>query len=68
MLSEKADVLLKTLEDTETMHGRVEGLLLPILRKGEANVEAVAAALRMSRQTLSRRLKAEEATFAKVLD
>lgn len=68
VLSEHADALLKTLEDSKTTRGRVERLLMPVLHTGEANMERVAGQLGMSRQTLFRRLKAESVTFETVLD
>ena len=68
VLSEKAEQLLKELETTRTMRGRVESQLMLILHKGDASMDAVAASLGVSRQTLFRRLKAEDVTFEKILD
>jgi AraC-like DNA-binding protein len=68
VLSERADALLAELERAQTMRGRVEALLLVMLHTGEASIQAVAARLGLSRQTLYRRLKAEGATFEAVLD
>jgi len=68
VLSERADALLKDLENSKTMRGTVEALLMPVLHKGEANIDAVADKLGMSRQTLFRRLKEEDVTFEIVLD
>ena len=68
ILSEHADALLKSLENSKTVRGRVESLLMPILHKGEANMDAIAAKMGLSRQTLFRQLKAEGTTFEKVLD
>lgn len=68
VLSEHADALLKSLESSKTVKGRVESLLMPILHTGEANIDRVAREMAMSRQTLFRRLKAEGVTFAEVLD
>ena len=68
ILSERADDLLKQLEAAKTTRGRVESLLMPVLHTGEANVEAIAGKLGLSRQTLFRKLKAEGVTFEKVLD
>jgi len=64
----RADELLKNLERSKTMRGRVENLLVPILHTGEATVEMIASKLGLSRQTLFRKLKAEGATFEQVLD
>jgi len=68
VLTERADLLLKTLDDSRTVRAQVEGLILPILHKGSANAESVAAALGYSRQTLFRRLKGEGVTFEALLD
>jgi len=68
VLSERADALLKELESSKTVRGRVESLLLPVLHKGDISMDAIAAKLAVSRQTLFRKLKAEGTTFEKVLD
>ena len=68
ILTRHADMMLRKLERSETTRGRVEGALLPILHKGEAGMDAIAAALGCSRDTLYRRLKAEGTTFEAVLD
>jgi AraC-like DNA-binding protein len=68
ILTRHADSMLEKLEASATMRGRVEGALLPILHTGEAGIEAVAARLGLSRDTLYRRLKAEGTSFETVLD
>lgn len=68
VLSERAEALLKELENSKTTRGRVEGLLLPILHTGDIGMDAIATRMAVSRQTLFRRLKAEDATFERVLD
>lgn len=68
VLTEHADALLKTLEDSKSVRGRVEGLLMPVLHTGNSNMDAIAGKLGMSRQTLFRKLRAEGTTFEKVLD
>lgn len=68
ILSERAQALLKSLEDPKTTRGRVESLLMPILHTGEASMNAVAARMALSRPTLFRKLKAEGTNFEKVLD
>lgn len=68
VLSERAEALLRDLESSRSVRGRVERLLMPILHTGEANVATVARELGISRQTLFRRLRAEGVTFAAVLD
>lgn len=68
VLSEHADALLRSLEESKSVRGRVESLLMPILHKGEARINAIAREMGVSRWTLSRRLKTEGATFEQVLD
>lgn len=68
VLSERAEQLLKELEQARTTRGRVEAMLMPILHTGDIGMDAIATKMALSRQTLFRRLKAEDATFEKVLD
>ena len=68
VLVERADDLLRELEDQRTVRGRVEAELLPLLHTGEISADSVARALGFSRQTLFRKLKAEGATYKTVLD
>jgi AraC-like DNA-binding protein len=48
--------------------GEVEARLEPLLPTGGANIDAVAGAMGVSRQTLYRRLKEEGSTFEQLLD
>lgn len=68
VLVERADELLRELEDQRTVRGRVEAELLPLLHTGEVSADSVARALGFSRQTLFRKLKGEGATYKTVLD
>jgi len=68
ILSAHAEDLLKSLESSKTTKGRVESVLMSSLHTGDASMGTVADRLEVSRQTLFRRLKAEGATFEKVLD
>ncbi|MBL8545471.1 MAG: AraC family transcriptional regulator [Hyphomonadaceae bacterium] len=68
VLTERGDALLKELEGSRTVRGKVESLIIPILHTGEVTVETIAAKLNTSRQTLYRQLKDESATFEQVLD
>src|SRR6201999_1827765 len=54
ILAQHADTLLRELENSMSMRGRVESLLLPILHKGDVGMDAVADKLGVSRQTLFR--------------
>jgi AraC-like DNA-binding protein len=53
---------------TSPFRARVERCVEPLLPSGEVGIERIARALGCSRQTLYRRLKAEGATFERVLD
>lgn len=68
VLSERADALLKSLQETKTARGRVESLLLPILHTGDVSMDAIAEKLGQSRQTLYRNLRREGVTYEQVLD
>lgn len=68
VLSEKAEALLHELEQSKSTRGKVESLLMPVLHTGDISMNAIAVKMAVSRQTLFRRLKAEDATFEKVLD
>jgi len=68
ILSERADALLEQLDSAKTTRGQVEGLLIPILHRGEASIEVIAAKMGISRQTLYRRLRAEGVRFDQLLD
>ena len=54
ILSVHADALLKNLENSKTARGRVGSLLMPILHKGEANMEAIALNHHAARQFVKR--------------
>lgn len=68
ILTEHADGLLQSLENSKTLRGRIESLLMPVLHKGNFSADAVSQSLGISRQTMFRRLKGEGTTFEKVLD
>lgn len=68
VLTERADMLLRSLEDSRSMRAQVERIVLPALHKGDANADSVAAAMGFSRQTLFRRLKEEGLTYEEVVD
>ncbi len=68
VLSERADALLKSLQTSKTMRGRVETLLVPILHRSEVSMDYIAQQLGIGRQTLYRSLKSEDVTYETVLD
>jgi len=68
VLNTHAEALLKELESSQTVRGRAETAITPMLSAGGASVDAVSAKLGVSRQTLYRQLKVEGVTFEQVLD
>ncbi|PRY19587.1 AraC family transcriptional regulator [Aliiruegeria haliotis] len=68
LFTRHADILLAELECAETTRARLEAQILSELHKGSLSMDNVARDLGMSRQTLYRRLKDENATFAEVHD
>ena len=68
VLSDKADALLDSLENSKTFRGRVESLLMTVLHTGEANIDYISNEMALSRHTLFRRLKDEGVTFESILD
>lgn len=68
ILSEHAKALLESLERATSIRARVESILIPILHRGEPNIDEVAKDMGFSHQTLYRKLKGEGVTFEKLLD
>jgi AraC-like DNA-binding protein len=68
ILGAHAEGLLERLERQATTSGKVEALLADMLPTGSAKAPAIAGRLGVSEQTLYRRLKAEGATFAGLVD
>lgn len=68
VLSERAEQLLTSLENSRTTRGQVEELLIPSLHKGDRPMAEVARALHMSRATLYRRLNNEGVRFDAIVD
>lgn len=68
IFSARADELLKSLQSSRSVRGRVERLLIPILHTGQAGMPFVARTMGLSRATLYRRLKAEDVRFDALLD
>jgi AraC-like DNA-binding protein len=68
ILATHADAQLAELTQQRTCRGRLEAALRQVLHTGDVGIAAMAARLAMSRQTLYRRLKAEDVTFEQVLE
>jgi len=68
VFNERAEALMKRLEDSRTVQGQVVAVLIPRLHRGDTDMATVATLLNMSRPTLYRRLKDEGVSFAELLD
>jgi AraC-like DNA-binding protein len=66
-LIEQAEEYIRSLNAGDDIAGRLRRRLADLLAQGEANADAACRALRLSRRTLQRRLKAEKTSFQKVL-
>jgi len=67
-LTEQAEKYLRSLYQQDNIAGELKRKLANLLARGEANVDAACRALRLSRRTLQRRLKAEKTSFQKILN
>lgn len=63
-----AESLLQKLDSSQSTRDHVEHLLTTLLHSGDVSMGVIASKLCCSRQTLFRKLKAEEVTFEQVLD
>jgi AraC-like DNA-binding protein len=68
VFTKHANGLLANLTEIDTVRALVERSMMPELHEGTLSMDKVAPNLGMSRQTLYRRLKEEETTFAEVHD
>ncbi len=66
-LSEHADKYLRSLSAPDNLAGQLKDMLGDLMERGEANADAACRALKLSRRTLQRRLKAEKTSFQRVL-
>ena len=66
-LIEQAERYLKSLHGEDNYAAQLKRKLVELLAAGEANADAACRALKLSRRTLQRRLKAEKTSFQKVL-
>ena len=67
-LTEQAEKYLRSLYQQDNIAGQLKRKLADLLARGEANADAACRALRLSRRTLQRRLKAEKTSFQKILN
>ena len=68
ILSAHADRLLKDLHGSDGFAHRIEAVIMPRLHTGAIDLATVANELGVSRQTIFRRLKAENTSYEKLLD
>ena len=66
-LIEQAERYLRSLYAQDNYAAQLKRKLVELLATGEANADAACRALKLSRRTLQRRLKAEKTSFQKVL-
>ncbi len=66
-LTEQAEKYLRSLYRQDDIAGELRRKLADLMARGEANADAACRALRLSRRTLQRRLKAEKTSFQKIL-
>ena len=67
-LVEQAQKTLRTLYSQDNIAAQLKRKLAELLAEGEANADAACRALKLSRRTLQRRLRAEKTSFQKVLN
>lgn len=66
-LTDSVEKYLKSLSQEDVLTSQLKGRLAKLLSQGEANADAACRALKLSRRTLQRRLKAERTSFQRVL-
>jgi AraC-like DNA-binding protein len=66
-LTEQAERYLRSLYSQDNIAAELKRKLADLMACGEANADAACRALKLSRRTLQRRLKAEKTSFQKIL-
>ncbi|MGI9237669.1 MAG: helix-turn-helix transcriptional regulator [Woeseiaceae bacterium] len=66
-LTDQADRYLRSLYQQDDIAAQLKRKLAELMYYGEANADAACRALKLSRRTLQRRLKAERTSFQKIL-
>ena len=66
-LTEQAERYLRSLYQQDDIAAQLKHKLAELMAYGEANADSACRALKLSRRTLQRRLKAERTSFQKVL-
>jgi AraC-like DNA-binding protein len=66
-LTDQAERYLRSLYNQDDIAAELKRKLADLMARGEANADAACRALKLSRRTLQRRLKAEKTSFQKIL-
>jgi AraC-like DNA-binding protein len=66
-LIEQAEKYLKSLNTGDNIAAQLKTRMADLMASGEANADSACRALKLSRRTLQRRLKAERTSFQRVL-
>lgn len=66
-LTDQAERYLRSIYQQDDIAAQLKRRLADLMARGEANADAACRALKLSRRTLQRRLKAEKTSFQKVL-
>ena len=67
-LIEQAEKYVRSLYEQDNIAAQLKRKLAELMAEGEANADAACRALKLSRRTLQRRLRAEKTSFQKVLN
>ena len=67
-LIKQAEKYLRSLYSQDNDAAQLKRMLAELLAAGEANADAACRALKLSRRTLQRRLRAEKTSFQKILN
>ena len=67
-LIEQAEKYLRSIYEQDNIAEQLMRKLTELMAAGEANADAACRAMRLSRRTLQRRLRAEKTSFQKVLN
>ena len=66
-LIEQAEKYLRSLYAQDSIAAQLKRMLAELLATGESNADSACRALKLSRRTLQRRLRAEQTSYQKVL-
>ena len=67
-LIEQAEKYLRSLYEQDNIAEQLKRMMAELMAAGEANADSACRAMRLSRRTLQRRLRAEKTSFQKILN